>query len=71
LTKSTNLNIRRVFAPQPQGNFSGISTGEVISVFLSQDEDVEWTWTVYPDGTRKVTGYTIITREHLKDQNSE
>ena len=32
----------------------------VISVELKENEEVEWIWTIYPDGQRVVTGYNII-----------
>ncbi|WP_019506053.1 hypothetical protein [Pleurocapsa sp. PCC 7319] len=32
----------------------------IISVEVAEDESVEWIWTVYPDGSKVVTGYDII-----------
>ena len=32
----------------------------VISVEVAEDESVEWIWTIYPDGQKVVTGYSII-----------
>jgi hypothetical protein len=43
----------------PYIDFSSNHPG-VLSVELEEDEDVQWHWTHYPDGTSVVTGYTII-----------
>ncbi|MCI0665783.1 MAG: hypothetical protein L0220_32400 [Acidobacteria bacterium] len=39
---------------------SSDKSAQVISVELTEDEDVLWQWTHYPDGTSAVTGYEII-----------
>jgi hypothetical protein len=39
---------------------SSDKSAQVISLVLSEDEDVLWQWTHYPDGTSAVTGYEII-----------
>ncbi|MEM9541614.1 MAG: hypothetical protein AAGA60_19230 [Cyanobacteria bacterium P01_E01_bin.42] len=52
---------RIVSAPQP--TFAASSqppTNRVLSVELGENENVEWVWTSLPDGTRYVSGYTII-----------
>lgn len=36
--------------------------GQVISVELGEDEDVEWQWTHDADGSSRVTGYRIVPR---------
>ena len=40
--------------------FSSIEANRVLSVKLEADEEVEWTWTYWPNGERSVTGYVII-----------
>lgn len=32
----------------------------VISVELNENEEVEWIWTIYPNGQKIVTGYNVI-----------
>jgi hypothetical protein len=48
---------RIVVAPQ-MGSID--KSAQIISVDLTEDEDVRWKWTHYPDGTSAVTGYEII-----------
>ncbi|MGL6342906.1 MAG: hypothetical protein ACRC80_27665 [Waterburya sp.] len=54
---------RIVTAPQPtlSLNFNTYNIpSAVISVELSENEEVQWLWTTYPNGQRVVTGYNII-----------
>lgn len=49
----------------PQSTRSSYSTAinipsSVISVEIDENESVEWIWSIYPDGTRIVTGYNIV-----------
>ena len=49
----------------PQSSLSSYPTATnipstVISVELNENELVEWIWTIYPDGSKVVTGYNII-----------
>jgi hypothetical protein len=56
-----NIQKRTVFAPQPV--FvppAEPPANRVISVELNDDEEVEWGWTLLPNGQRYVSGYTII-----------
>ena len=50
--------IRKVVAPQPALS-SPLPPNRVIEVELSDDEEVEWTWSTLPGGQRYVSGYTI------------
>jgi hypothetical protein len=43
-------------------------SAQVISVELSEDEDVRWKWTHYPDGTSAVTGYEIIKKSERSNE---
>jgi hypothetical protein len=56
---------RVVVAPQVG---SVDKSAQVISVELSEDEDVRWKWTHYPDGTSAVTGYEIIKKSERSDK---
>jgi hypothetical protein len=56
---------RVVVAPQAG---SEDKSAQVISVELSDDEDVRWQWTHYPDGTSAVTGYEIIQKSERSDE---
>jgi hypothetical protein len=47
------------FAPQPVP-FTQIEVNRILSVKLGEDEEVEWTWTYWPNGGISVTGYTIV-----------
>jgi hypothetical protein len=52
---------RTVCAPQPAiVSSSLLPANRVISVELTEDEDIEWIWISLPDGTSYVNGYTII-----------
>lgn len=31
----------------------------VVSVQIADGEEVDWTWTTFPDGAQAVTGYTV------------
>jgi hypothetical protein len=56
---------RVVVAPQVG---SVDKSAQVISVELSEDEDVRWKWTHYHDGTSAVTGYEIIKKSERSDK---
>lgn len=49
--------MRTVVPPPPVG--PGASNS-VMSVNVAGDEDVSWTWTSRPNGTRFVSGYVIV-----------
>lgn len=52
---------RIVVAPQPSlVSPSSLPPNRVISVELENGEDVEWVWASLPDGTKYVSGYTIV-----------
>ncbi|WP_322877567.1 hypothetical protein [Pseudocalidococcus azoricus] len=52
---------RTVFAPQPAlVSSSQVPANRVISVEIGDDEDVEWLWISLPDGTKYVSGYTVV-----------
>lgn len=52
---------RIVVAPQPSlVSHSSLPPNRVISVELEDGEDVEWMWMALPDGTKYVSGYTIV-----------
>ncbi|WP_414590484.1 hypothetical protein [Anabaena sp. CCY 9614] len=52
---------RIVVAPQPSlVSSSSLPPNRVISVELENAEDVEWVWMSLPDGTKYVSGYTIV-----------
>ncbi|MBI4612185.1 MAG: hypothetical protein HY720_01100 [Planctomycetes bacterium] len=53
---------RSVPAPNPSGP---APSTRPLSVTLDEDEEVHWTWTLGPDGTRYVSGYTIVRRPPL------
>ena len=54
----TNLPIRRVVAPSPQGSPRG-SSSALLAVNLHGDEDVEWIWTHDTNGSY-IIGYRIV-----------
>ncbi|MBE9139633.1 hypothetical protein IQ254_20940 [Nodosilinea sp. LEGE 07088] len=58
---AVNNQKRVVFAPQPGLAESFLSTmNRVVSVELSDDEDVEWIWAPGAQGMAYVSGYTIV-----------
>jgi len=63
---NANLQKRTVFAPQPtlMSSFE-LPANRVISVELNPEEEVEWAWTLLPDGTSYVSGYTISPKTNL------
>jgi hypothetical protein len=44
--------------------------GQVLSVELSEDEEVSWQWTHRPDGTSMVTGYEIVKKTEDKSERN-
>jgi hypothetical protein len=56
-----DTNKRKIgFAPQTSLiPASALESNRVLNVRLEEDEEVEWTWTYWPNGERSVTGYTI------------
>ena len=68
LIEISNNKKRVVYAPR--SDYSSIPAS-VVSVELSEDEDVEWLWTHYPNGQSIVTGYKIIKQGNSQqDRNS-
>jgi hypothetical protein len=55
---------RTVIAPAPSPATTKLLPGQVLSVILDADEDVEWTWTSSADGVNYVSGYTVVKREN-------
>ncbi len=45
--------------------------GQVLSVELSEEEEVIWQWTHREDGSGMVTGYEIVKRAEEKNEGSE
>ncbi len=56
--KDENIKEKRVVQAPQAGNPS--MPNSVLSVELSDDEEVEWQWTHFPDGQSIVTGYKIV-----------
>jgi len=56
---------RIVYAPQPDRISSAPA---LISVALSEDEEVEWHWTHFPDGRSMVTGYSIVKKLEVGEE---
>jgi len=56
---------RIVYAPQPHHISSAPA---LISVALSEDEEVEWHWTHFPDGRSMVTGYSIVKKLEVGEE---
>jgi hypothetical protein len=54
---------RVVTAPD---NGSGARAGELLSVELSPDEDVQWIWCYHGERGTSVMGYTIVPRERTE-----
>jgi hypothetical protein len=44
--------------------------GQVLTVELGEDEEVNWQWTHRPDGTSLVTGYDIVKKTDEKSERS-
>jgi hypothetical protein len=44
--------------------------GQVLTVELGEDEEVNWQWTHRPDGTSVVTGYDIVKKTDEKSERS-
>jgi hypothetical protein len=47
---------RTVYPPQAPNDLPPLFA----SVEVAEDETVEWQWTYYADGRRRVTGYTVV-----------
>jgi hypothetical protein len=54
---------RVISAPLPYPLSSSLPANRVLSVAVSDDEDVEWLWASAADGTSYVSGYNILKRE--------
>ena len=55
---------RIVMAPQPVlASASQLPANRIISVELDEHEAVEWQWTSLPNGSRYVSGYTILEQD--------
>ena len=49
----------------------GRVTAGPISVILNLDEDVQWTWVNNPDGTRKVIGYNVVSKNNKTENKTK
>jgi hypothetical protein len=56
--------LKHVNAPAPSPATTNLLPGQVLSVILGADEDVEWTWTSSADRVSYVSGYTVVKREN-------
>ncbi len=63
-------NEKKRIVPAPSSGGSNLP-GQVLSVELSEDEDVIWKWTHRQDGASVVTGYEIIKKTEEKIERSE
>ena len=61
VTKKEDMK-RRVVAP---GRAGPSGAGEMLSVELGADEDVQWTWCHHGESGSSVIGYTILAHEPL------
>jgi len=59
---------RTVIAPSPIPLSAAILPNRVLSVVLSDDEDVEWTWSSTLDGVSYVSGYSVVKREFSRSR---
>ena len=64
MAKAPKRSHRTVIAPAPSPAATNLLPGQVLSVILDADEDVEWTWTSSADGVSYVNGYTLVKREN-------
>jgi hypothetical protein len=56
---------------QAPSSGSSDSPGQVLSVELSEDEQVVWRWTHRPDGTSVVTGYEIVKKAEEQSERNQ
>lgn len=56
---------------QAPSSGSSDSPGQVLSVELGEDEEVNWQWTHRPDGTSVVTGYEIVKKTEEKSERND
>ncbi len=52
---------RVVYVPGVNNSFA---PGSVLSVEVSNDEEVEWQWTHFPQGQNVITGYKIVKKNN-------
>ena len=65
MAEDTKKATRIVTAP---GNTGPMNAGEVLSVEIGPDEDVEWVWSHDRERGSAVTGYRIVSR--ISEQRS-
>ncbi|MEC4894585.1 MAG: hypothetical protein SAL07_14230 [Oscillatoria sp. PMC 1051.18] len=61
--KQAQINKRIVKAPAPSDPSIPPS---IYYIEIRPDYEVEWKWTVFPDGNRVVTGYQLIQKNTVK-----
>jgi len=57
---------RTVIAPPPVPLSAVFLPNRVLSVVLSDDEDVQWNWTCTLDGVSYVSGYLIVKKTRVR-----
>ena len=60
MIQASQVSDRTVMAPMPSTASANLPANRVLSVTLSENEDVEWLWTTTADGTSYVSGYRIL-----------
>ena len=60
MTKRVRVKSRVVSAPESELMAGQLLPNRVLCVKLKPGEDVEWLWTVLPQGGRYVSGYQIL-----------
>ncbi|MEC4986467.1 MAG: hypothetical protein SAJ37_22705 [Oscillatoria sp. PMC 1068.18] len=61
--KQAETNKRIIKAPPPS---DPVIPASIYYLEVRQDCDVEWKWTIFPDGNRVVTGYYLIEKKTTK-----
>jgi len=51
---------KRIVHASSSSSSASSNPGAVLSVELEEGQKVEWTWPHYPDGSKAVTGYSVV-----------
>ena len=62
--KNQKPSTRVLTAPEPEDPTQPLPPNRVLSVELTENQDIEWLWSVAPGGQRYVSGYNIIEGRH-------
>ena len=65
---STKKQAKKIVCAPPPSDPSLFTS--IYSIEIDKDQEVEWQWLEFPDGSRVVTNYKILSKREIKQNYS-